>query len=185
LTPSKLYIIPIELTDVSVIDPLFTILAQCFRLNTALYRKPIALDRAYDPKRNQYYSSEILAQIINDPPPDAFRVLGVVGLDIYIPVLTYLYGEAQFKGLGALTSTFRLNPGFYGNPEDPHLLQDRLVKEAVHEVGHTYGLIHCSHPACVMSSSTYIEDVDEKTASFCKSCHERLAAFPLRQESPL
>jgi archaemetzincin len=179
LNASKLYIVPIELADVSVIDPLFIILAQEFNLQTALYRKQIDLKKAYNAQRNQYYSTEILAQIIANPPPDAFRILGVVGPDIYIPVLTFLYGEAQFKGTGALLSIHRLYPDFYGQKDDAHLFLQRLIKEAIHELGHTYGLPHCDHPECVMRSSTYIEDVDEKSASFCKSCAERLASFTL------
>ena len=166
----KLYILPIELTDITVIDPLFAILAYTFKIGTDVYRKSIELDSTYNSQRNQYYSTDILAQIIKDPPPDAFRILGIVGVDIFIPVLTYLYGEAQLKGLGALTSTYRLYDEFYGKKANPELFRERLIKEAIHEVGHTYGLPHCTVPRCVMNSATYIDDVDEKSAGFCNSC---------------
>ena len=172
MTPLKIYIAPIELTDISIINPLLSALPQTFELPVEICRMTLALDKAYDDRRKQYYSSEILTQIIENPPADAFRLLGVIGLDIFIPVLTYLYGEAQFQGLGALMSIFRLRNEFYGRPPDKTLFDERLIKEAVHELGHTYGLIHCNHPDCVMRSFTYIEDVDEKSTSFCKSCQE-------------
>jgi archaemetzincin len=170
LSSSKLYIIPIELRDDSIIVPLRRVLSNTFDLKTEIYDKAISVKEAYDSQRNQYYSSSILAQVIKNPPPDAFRMLGVVGLDIFIPILTYLFGEAQFKGLGALISTYRLRNEFYKKPPDSHLFQERMYKEAVHELGHTYGLTHCNYPNCVMQSSTYIEDVDEKPVAFCSTC---------------
>ena len=172
MTLPKIYIIPIELTDIAIINPLLSALPGTFKIPVEIYRKKIALETAYDQRRNQYYSSALLSQIIKNPPTDAFRLLGVVGLDLYIPVLTYLFGEAQYKGLGALMSTFRLKNEFYRKPPDKNLFDQRLIKEAVHELGHTYGLFHCTHPDCVMRSSTYIEDVDEKSTSFCKFCQE-------------
>jgi archaemetzincin len=179
LTKPILYIVPIELLDISVLDPLFSVLTETFNLQIEIFRKNLALDKAYDARRNQYYSSELLAQLITNPPADAHRMLGVTGLDIFIPVLTYIYGEAQVNGLGALTSTYRLREEFYNKPPNVHVFNERLAKEAVHELGHTYGLVHCSHPECVMASSTYIEDVDEKSRHFCKSC-----AQIVRQNSP-
>jgi archaemetzincin len=172
LKPTKLYIIPIELSDLSFVEPLSTFLSDTFNIDTDIYSKDIRLADAYDPRRNQYYSSAILAQIIENPPPDAFRLLGITALDIFVPILTFLFGEAQFNGKGALISTFRLRNEFYKKTADTHLFHERILKEAVHELGHTYGLIHCTYPACVMNSSTYIEDVDEKSVAFCKTCAE-------------
>jgi archaemetzincin len=174
LTESKIYIVPIELKDISIINPLLSVLPLTFKLPVEVYRKQIILDIAYDKRRNQYYSTALLSQIIEKPPADASHLLGVTDLDLFIPVLTYLYGEAQFNGLGALMSTFRLRNEFYRKSPDKILLEIRLIKEAIHELGHTYGLPHCNHPDCVMRSSTYIEDVDEKTSYFCKSCQEIL-----------
>ncbi len=168
----KLYVIPIQLSDESVLDPLLMYLTHVFHLKTEILHKELDLAKAYNAERDQFYSSVILADIIENPPADAFRLLGVMGLDLYIPVLTYLFGEAQFKGLGALISIFRLRNEFYKRPHDAQLFQERLLKEAVHELGHTYGLVHCTYPGCVMNSSTYIEDVDEKLVTFCPSCRQ-------------
>ena len=74
-------------------------------------------------------------------------------IDLYIPVLTFVFGEAQLADGGAVVSAHRLHQEFYGMPTDPELLHERLLKESLHELGHTYGLRHCPDYTCVMSSS--------------------------------
>jgi len=170
LKSSKLYVVPIRLSDNSLLDPLLTYLAHSFRLETEVLWRELDLASTHNAERDQYHSTAILAQIIANPPDDAFRMLGVAGVDIFVPVLTFLFGEAQFKGLGALISTFRLRNEFYGNAPDMQLFQERVLKEAIHELGHTYGLVHCNYPGCVMNSSTDVEDVDEKNVLFCRVC---------------
>ena len=88
-------------------------------------------------------------------------------MDLFIPILTYVFGEAQLDGIGAVVSLHRLNNQFYGLPEDTGLMHDRLLKEAVHELGHTFGLLHCFQPGCVLNASTYVEDIDQKSRELC------------------
>ena len=125
---------------------------------------------AYDPSRGQYNSTLILKQILGGPDGTATRVLGVAGVDLFIPVLTYVFGEAQLDGRAAVVSTHRLRAEVYGLPEDEALLARRLLKEAMHELGHTFGLLHCAEPTCVMRASTYVEEIDLKGATFCPTC---------------
>ena len=73
-------------------------------------------------------------------------------------------------GQGALVSTYRLYNEFYGIPKNGHLLYQRTLKEILHELGHTFGLVHCKNYQCVMNSSTYVEDIDLKMAQFCTKC---------------
>lgn len=134
----------------------------------------IDLEKTYDSARGQYNSSGILLQLIENPPADALKILGVVELDLHIPVLTFVFGEAQLDGLGSVVSLHRLNNKFYGLPEDQMLLTKRLVKESIHELGHTFGLVHCSYPACVLNASTYVEDIDQKSEEFCPQCRQEL-----------
>jgi archaemetzincin len=91
-------------------------------------------------------------------------------MDLYIPVLTFVFGEAQLKDGAAVVSAHRLRQEFYGMPADTDLLHERLLKEALHELGHTYGLRHCPDYTCVMSSSTGVERIDLKNAEFCPNC---------------
>jgi len=127
-------------------------------------------DFAYNAARGQYHSTEILKRLLHNPHSETWRILGVTELDIYIPILTFVFGEAQLGDIAALVSTHRLRPEFYGMPHDPELLQDRLLKEALHELGHTLGLRHCPDYLCVMSASHSADRIDLKQAEFCPSC---------------
>jgi archaemetzincin len=133
--------------------------------------RPGTLDisAAYDPNRAQYYSTDVLRGLV-PLAGDGARVLGVTELDLYVPVLTFVFGEAQLEGNCALVSCHRLHEEFYGLPSRPDVLADRLVKEAVHELGHTFGLRHCPDWRCVMASSHGVELLDVKGAEFCNRC---------------
>ncbi len=98
------------------------------------------------------------------------RLLGVSELDLFVPVLTFVFGEAQLQGPCALISLHRLREEFYGLPARPDLLLERAIKEAVHELGHTFGLRHCPNWSCVMASTHAVERLDLKSAEFCASC---------------
>lgn len=111
---------------------------------------------AFDGSRNQYYSSLLLSGLLRMFPAHDGKVLGIIGADLYIPVLTYVFGEAQLDGTAAIISTYRLDDTMYGLPPNRSLLDERVLKEAVHELGHTFGLVHCGNFTCVMHSSTEI-----------------------------
>ena len=131
---------------------------------------------ALNPRRQQYSSTELLAAMAARSVPVATRLLGVISSDLYIPILTFVFGEAQLNGRCAIVSTFRLRQEFYGLPSGPDLLISRLVKESVHELGHTLGISHCDDYECVMAPSHTVEWIDLKKASLCESCREVAAA---------
>jgi len=147
---------------------------QTFKIQTRIRKHPFDLPSVYDPDRNQYNSSGLLLQLINDVSPETLKVLAVTELDLFIPIFTFLFGEAQLNGKGALVSTHRLHNQFYGIPENKELLKNRLLKEGIHELGHTFGLIHCFTLRCVMNTSTYVEDIDQKSAHFCRICEREV-----------
>ena len=125
--------------------------------------------------RSQYSSSAIIERLENGlTGEDASKLLAVTGLDLFIPVLTFVFGEARLNGRCAVVSSYRLDNKFYGLPENPALLRERLLKEAIHELGHTFGLLHCQNPDCVMKSSTYVEEIDFKSSGFCDRCLEKM-----------
>jgi archaemetzincin len=125
---------------------------------------------AFNVTRQQYLSTEILALMVSRRTPGSWRLLGVTLVDLYIPILTFVFGEAQLQGNCALVSAHRLRQEFYGLPPDFPLFQDRLLKEATHELGHTLALSHCEDYQCVMSPSHGVEWIDLKTSHFCAAC---------------
>jgi archaemetzincin len=171
---SYIYIVSIELEDPSYLETLESFIFNTFHVRTRRREFKISLNDVLDPSRVQYNSSLILRQLIMNPPRNAEKILGVVDVDLFIPILTFVFGEAQLKGIGAVVSTHRLHNRFYGLPENRELMTGRLLKEAVHELGHTYGLIHCLQANCVMNSSTYVENIDLKSAEFCPLCQKSI-----------
>jgi archaemetzincin len=167
-----IYIAPIRFYDVFLLDSLRVYISRTFKIQARIVKREINVDKVYDPVRNQYNSSYLLSQLIDNPPEDAARILGVCSFDLFIPILTFVFGEAQLEGIASIVSTKRLGEDFYGGKQDRHILMERLLKEATHELGHTFNLYHCHNPGCVMNSSTYVEDIDEKSARFCRECGE-------------
>ncbi len=130
---------------------------------------------AYDPKRKQHASGTILKWLLQ-AGPGAGKVLGVTDRDLFIPILTYVFGEAQLGGTAAVVSIARLLEDV--DRVGRVLLVERLAKEAVHELGHAFGLLHCETPRCVMGRSSGVRDVDEKSAELCGECRARIEELP-------
>lgn len=129
---------------------------------------------AHHPERNQYHSTAIIEHLARLNGHQDELLVGVTELDLYIPILTFVFGEAQLGGTIAVVSYHRLTQEFYGLPSDPSLLTERLVKEAIHEVGHTTGLTHCDDYECVMAATHAVEWLDLKGAAFCGECRRTL-----------
>jgi archaemetzincin len=132
----------------------------------------LTLKRAFDSSRGQYNSTLLLAELLYLYPFPEQKTIAIVDVDLFIPVLTFVFGEAQLRGQAAVVSAARLGNRFYGLPEDDDLLLARLEKEIVHELGHTFGLYHCHQFECVMRSSTYVEEIDLKRGELCRGCQE-------------
>jgi len=132
-------------------------------------------ESAYDPKRKQYQSVDIMRMLAQCAPHDNSRVLGITDVDLSIPMLSFLFGQAQLDGPVAIVSLCRLQQEFYGLPAQNDVLRERLAKEVLHEMGHTFGLVHCPEQKCAMSLSTHIGLVDEKAERYCSRCGLQLA----------
>jgi len=171
---SYIDIVPIGEVDEALLLFLRKSIFQTLKIQSRIRNCRFDLSLVYDPARNQYNSSGLLLQLISDPPPETVKILGVTELDLFIPIFTFLFGEAQLNGTGALVSTHRLHNQFYGIPENEELLKNRLLKEGIHELGHTFGLIHCFTLKCVMKSSTYVEEIDQKSPTFCRVCEQEI-----------
>ena len=125
---------------------------------------------AFDPARNQYSSTLILRDALRRRPSEAAKMLVLTERDLFIPMLSFVYGQAQLDGAVAVLSLARLRQEFYGLPAQPPLFLVRVRKEVLHEMGHTFGLTHCEDRLCAMALSTNIEQLDTKRGAYCDGC---------------
>jgi archaemetzincin len=126
------------------------------------------VDFAFDSTRNQHCSTPIIEKLAAMAPPKAIKILGITRVDLFIPILTHVYGEAQLGGKACIISTLRLNEGLGMGVWEP--FSRRVVKEAIHELGHTFNLRHCQSPTCCMHYCRSIKDVDRKSGQLCRYC---------------
>ncbi len=133
--------------------------------------KPLlqSIEFAYSPERGQYHSTAVLEKLSRIMPQQSCRVLAITDKDLYIPILTHVYGEAQLNGNSCIISIYRLDSTDCNCIDEPPFLS-RTVKEALHELGHTWGLRHCSDTSCLMHYCRKITDVDRKETLFCRYC---------------
>ena len=130
------------------------------------------LAQAYDPQRKQYLSSKLLASLGKSEGDE--RVVGITDIDLYVPRLNFVFGEADIVSGTAIVSLCRLRQEYYGLAPDEALFLERATKEIVHELGHTFGLGHCPNNKCVMHFSNSLADTDLKEAHFCNKCRPKI-----------
>jgi archaemetzincin len=138
-------------------------------------------DAEYVPNKRQYNATLVLNKLINHIGKNKyFRTLAVMDKDIYSGILNFVFGIAfmpkKRNPRVALISVTRLNEKFYRRDNDPSLFELRVLKEAVHELGHTFGLEHCKKK-CIMWFSKTLKDTDEKPPTFCDTCFSQLNDF--------
>jgi archaemetzincin len=165
-------ILPIGRVDNGVLKAISSSLKEVFNCRVKQLQGLLLLKDAYNPGRRQYYSTFILKRVHRRSPCD--RVLAVIDVDLYVPGLNFVFGEADISRGVAIISLTRLRQEFYGLPPDKKLFFLRAVKEAVHEIGHTYGLGHCPDPRCVMHFSNSLYDTDVKSYRPCRRCLQRI-----------
>jgi archaemetzincin len=179
-----IFLVPLGNTDRRFVDELRSPLEQIFKAAVETREFPFEIEEFYDGHRNQFNSTGILLRMkrqflpLVSTDPDhikSARLLAVMSQDLFIPILTYVFGEAELGGRVAVVSYHRLENQRYGLPSDGNLLITRLCKEAIHELGHAFGLVHCPSHACVMHTSNYVEDIDLKGSEFCDYCRRQLA----------
>ncbi|MBU8911875.1 MAG: archaemetzincin family Zn-dependent metalloprotease [Desulfobacterales bacterium] len=128
---------------------------------------------AYDATRNQYHSTIILEKLAKNAPDGCIKIIAVTKEDLFIPILTHVYGEAQLGGKACIISIARLVAGLEVEIADKGC--KRIVKEAIHELGHTFDLRHCEDEMCIMHYCRRLDDVDRKSSQFCRYCNIFLA----------
>jgi archaemetzincin len=142
-------------------------IGKVFGYETRLHPLIEEKDLYADPIRKQYHSTPILETLAIISPPEAVKILALTKVDLFIPVLTHVYGEAQLGGKACILSTYRFAER---SSSDPETFRCRIVKEAIHELGHTFNLRHCEDAVCVMHYCRSVREVDRKSNHFCRYC---------------
>jgi archaemetzincin len=168
-TEHIILISPVGDLNADLIDKVAAEIKRIFGFTTAVDSVLQDLSFALDQNRNQHHSTMILEQLAANTPSRAIKVIAIAQVDLFIPILTHVYGEAQLGGTACIVSTFRLNEGRSGINISPQYI-DRIVKEAIHELGHTFKLRHCPEEACIMHYCRNEEDVDRKSNELCRYC---------------
>lgn len=167
-------LLPAGKLDRSLIRSLSTAIPRCLNVTCEIFLLDLDISPAYHPERQQHHSSEILQRMHALFQPRDWRLLAITDVDLYIPILKYVFGEAQVGGPCALISSHRLRQEFYGLERDDDLLCERLLKECVHEIGHTLGLHHCPDYRCAMASAHAVEWIDLREAVLCDACQNQV-----------
>ncbi len=169
----SILLVPVGEIDGQVLEMLQDDLSKIFDRKVLMGKGKALPDYAFNKKRNQHLSTAILKVIMEEREYTTYeKVLGIVDQDLYVPELNFVFGEAGQKA--AVVSLTRLRQEFYHLPKDDNLFYKRTLTEAVHELGHTFGLGHCRNPRCVMFFSNSLLDTDRKGFEFCMECKRKL-----------
>ena len=164
-------IVPLDISDQGLLSALAAEIERVYSLDCRVVQAAELPVDCLDMGRQQYHATCILEHLA-DARMDAFRLLGVCAVDLFTPVLRYVFGEAMLPGRAALLSTYRLGiiPPGDKTSGDRSVFTSRVLKEGVHELGHTFGLTHCKDPECAMAASLDTGHIDVKQTRLCYYC---------------
>ncbi|WP_214020058.1 archaemetzincin family Zn-dependent metalloprotease [Methanoculleus sp.] len=183
MPPMSITLVPIGKVDPAEIRMLKDPLEGAFSRAVVIGEEIPLPAAARNAARNQYDAETALEFLsLSVETAGDGRVLGVTNADLYFPGMNFVFGMAGRRC--ALISLHRLRPPFYSLPEDAAVFRHRAVVEAVHELGHTFGLAHCKDPWCVMRFSNTIAETDRKGPAFCTVCRPRVFAGEGGQRRP-
>lgn len=171
-----IYIVPVGTISGQLIDAVAQTV-QAVVCSDVIVEKALPVpENAYFRPRGQYHSTTVLRYLRAFYPQKRGyrRILGIVDVDLFVPQLNFVFGEADRATRTSVISVVRLRDDFYGGLPDESKLALRAAKEAIHELGHTYGLGHCSNPRCIMFFSNSLADTDHKGPGFCSLCSRLL-----------
>lgn len=172
---TKILIVPFGEIRTDLLDTLNNTLREIFNTRVEVYQESLKIpEQGFSEERGQYDVRYFL-KTLKPLSKKGEKVLGIADIDLYVPGLNFVFGSAsEIGGDVCVISITRLRQEFYGLKPNDSLFFNRVKKEAVHELGHLYGLIHCPDPKCVMHFSNSLLDTDKKSYHFCKECKKRL-----------
>ncbi len=147
-------------------------------ISSYLYLDAIVLETlqkpsyAMDPQRRQFNVGTILQHLESRAFGAVAKVIGVLDVDLFVPVFSHVLGQARQGGRAALTSLYRLQEEAPNPPEPSALVLERVAKIALHEVCHLFNLTHCQDGRCLMYFSDNLTDLDLLPIGFCRYCSQ-------------
>jgi archaemetzincin len=143
-----------------------------YHLPVSVKESHMDLSEFFDPMRRQYNGNLMMKELVSLSSLNSNKKIALYRVDLFNPILTYIFGQAALSGNIGVASLYRLRNEQYGMKKDDDLLLERFQKVIIHELGHMFGLMHCHFPPCVMRSSTYVEDIDQKSPQLCTKCRQ-------------
>jgi len=170
----NIFIVPLKFGNLTLLKKLSETISSLMKYNAIIQKINTDIEYTFSVERGQYYSTKIIEHFTALTGNLNGKILLITEADLYVPVLTFIFGEAQLNGKHCIVSVRRLHEEFYTEKSDELLLFERIVKESLHELGHNFGLLHCRDWECVMHSSNSIEEVDIKGDFYCKDCFSKI-----------
>ncbi|MFO7965732.1 MAG: archaemetzincin [Desulfobacterales bacterium] len=165
----KILISPIGEFDSNLLKEVGSALYRIFGYGYRIEPLISDLSFAFNKSRDQYHSTQILKRLASMAPDGCLKILALTRVDLFIPILTYVFGEAQLNGKACIVSTSRLNEDNL-TVEPEKVFKTRVVKESLHEIGHTFNLTHCRNTDCIMNFCRSVKEVDARKDVLCRYC---------------
>ena len=172
-----IFIAPVKFYSKPLLQNLIQELSKRFSSNIQVIDIELNMDDFFSIERKQYFSTQIIAEMMKLTSQYNGKVMLLTDVDIFVPALTFIFGEAQLNGKHSILSVCRLHEIFYSGIANENLLLKRTIKEFLHELGHNYGLRHCIDWDCVMHASHGIEEVDIKGITYCRKCRSKVEGY--------
>lgn len=170
-------LVPLGHVDLQVLQHVRTAITEFLSLPVRILPPRPLPPHTYHLFRNQYHSTRLLEYLLSEDHAEPFRVLGITTVDLYIPIFTFVFGEAQLDGKAAIISTFRPEGGADNIRPPRPIFLERLVKLSLHELGHTFNLPHCRQDGCLMGFAANLEILDQKNLELCEYCRILLVDY--------
>jgi archaemetzincin len=171
---SQIRIVPINTVDGAFLDRLATCLEERFLACARVERSLVVPRSSLNATRGQLFVSTLIGKVRRANPDSDAILLAVTDFDLYKTSHRFIFGDADEAQGIAVVSLARLRSEFYGEAADANVLFQRTLKEAIHELGHAFGLRHCYNARCAMYYSNSIFETDNKMPHFCENCDRRL-----------
>jgi archaemetzincin len=170
-------LVPLAPVDPKILEHLRAAITEFLSLPARILPVKPLPPQTHHVKRNQYHSTGLLEYLLSEDHDEAFRVLGITTVDLYIPIFTFVFGEAKLDGKAAIISTFRPRGGASSIQPPQPIFLERLIKLSLHELGHTFNLPHCRREGCLMGFAANLEILDQKKIELCEYCRILLVDY--------